>query len=152
MKLTIIIEDKSVYVDAKCFSNLFFSGYPDDAHALQWNDNSGWIEYTGGKQNEIITEIPEWGLNALQAWEDKNNEIPPAPTPPSEEENKLTAVSLLKDSDWVNQPDVTDVNNTPHLLNKSDFDQYRLLLRKIAVNPVDGFIDFPSYPQEQWSN
>lgn len=76
---------------------------------------------------------------------------PPPPLPPTAEDNKATAIQLLSDTDWVNQPDVRNTAVNPHLLNGDEFDAYRVEVRKYAVYPVEGFIDFPVKPSEQWS-
>jgi hypothetical protein len=54
MRLTIIPSDKAVYKDGLCYSNLDLStcGIPDDIHALQWNEISGWLEFNDGKITE----------------------------------------------------------------------------------------------------
>jgi hypothetical protein len=54
-------------------------------------------------------------------------------------------------TDWVNQPDVTDVDINPHLVNHDEFKVYRAVLRSIAINPQPGNIDWPIKPIEQWS-
>lgn len=78
--------------------------------------------------------------------------VPPPPYIPTADDNKNKAVQLLQQTDWVNQPDVTNTSLNPHLLNQGDFLIYRSQLRQIAVNPVAGNIDFPVKPQEQWSS
>lgn len=86
----------------------------------------------------------EWTYNGTEF-------LPPAgPTPPTAEENKATAVSLLQATDWVNQPDVRNTANIPHLLNGDEFDAYRVEVRKIAVTPVEGNLDWPTVPVELW--
>lgn len=77
---------------------------------------------------------------------------PPTPSVPTAEENKQTAIQLLKDTDWVNEPDVTNPANNPHLLNKDAFDAYRVAVRQYAVYPVAGNINWPTKPEEQWSS
>lgn len=76
---------------------------------------------------------------------------PPVNSGPTAEENKATAIQLLADTDWVNQPDVINPANNPHLLNKTAFDAYRVAVRQYAVYPVAGNINWPAKPQEQWS-
>lgn len=86
----------------------------------------------------------EWTYNGTEF-------LPPVgPTPPTAEENKATAVSLLQQTDWVNQPDVRDPSNNPHLLNADEFDAYRLEVRQYAVYPVAGYINWPTVPTEEW--
>jgi hypothetical protein len=49
--------------------------------------------------------------------------------------NKARATQLLKETDWVEVPSVSDTTKTPHLTNFSEFMDYRMELRAIAVNP-----------------
>ena len=79
--------------------------------------------------------------------------VAPSPTPvvPTEEQNKQTAVKLLQQTDWVNEPDVYDPANDPHLTNRQAFLTYRAALRQIAVYPEPGNLDWPVKPTEQWS-
>jgi hypothetical protein len=81
--------------------------------------------------------------------------VPPPPSPPvpppTAEENKDKAIALLSETDWVNEPDVINVNNNPHLLNQAAFLTYRNALRQIAVFPEAGRLTWPTKPQEQWS-
>lgn len=75
-----------------------------------------------------------------------------APTPTLAAQNKAEAERLLTATDWVNQPDVYDPANTPHLTNRNAFIAYRSQVRAIAVNPVDGNLDWPTEPTAVWSN
>lgn len=70
---------------------------------------------------------------------------------PSAEINKKQAVARLQVTDWVNEPDVYDPANTPHLLNRQEFLTYRSWVRNIAVNPVTGNLDWPTEPKAVWS-
>jgi hypothetical protein len=77
--------------------------------------------------------------------------VPPAPYIATSEWNKTRAVQLLANTDWVNQPDVTNTSNTPHLLNLAEFVAYRNTIRAIAVNPPSGNLNWPTEPAAQWS-
>lgn len=66
-------------------------------------------------------------------------------------ECKAQAMSLLQATDWVNQPDVRDPANSPHLVNFAEFDVYRLAVRQYAVYPVANPM-WPTKPTEQWSS
>lgn len=66
--------------------------------------------------------------------------------------NKAQAEQLLKDTDWVEIPSVSDTANNPHLVNYVEFIAYRLELRAIAVNPPIEIADFPEKPAESWSS
>jgi len=74
MKLTIIPSDEAVYKDGVSYLELNLVGIPADVHALQWEDTNGWVEYEDDKINESITELPQWALNALEAWNTANIE------------------------------------------------------------------------------
>jgi hypothetical protein len=76
---------------------------------------------------------------------------PPPPPPPTAEQNKTTAERRLAATDWVNQPDVYDPNNTPHLLNRDEFLTYRTQVRAIAVAPTAGDLTWPTEPAAVWS-
>ena len=71
---------------------------------------------------------------------------------PTKEQNKLTAIDLLTQTDWVNEPDVTNTSMNPHLLNQNDFLVYRSFLRRIAINPVAGDYEWPERPTPVWSD
>lgn len=70
MKITIIPSDKAVYKDNLSYSDLTLSGIPADVHALQWDNNAGWIEYNNQvKPNEPISALPQWANEALTVWQ-----------------------------------------------------------------------------------
>lgn len=72
MKLTIIPTDKAVYKNGLCYSglNLASANIPADVHALQWNNNAGWIEYENNvKSNEPISILPQWANDAVTVWQ-----------------------------------------------------------------------------------
>lgn len=85
MRITIIPSDGAVYKDDICYAQLIWEGTPASVHALQWFNDIGWIEYNDEipydnhkPANETITELPQWALNALDAWEEANQ--PPSIT------------------------------------------------------------------------
>ena len=45
MKLTIIKNDGAVYKEGQSYSNLSLPTIPSDVHALQWNNDKGYIEF-----------------------------------------------------------------------------------------------------------
>lgn len=74
MKITIIINDKAVYKDNLSYLDLDLSAanIPANVHALQWNNDSGWIEYKNHvKPNESISSLPQWANDALIVWQKK---------------------------------------------------------------------------------
>lgn len=77
--------------------------------------------------------------------------VPPPPYVPSAEANKQEAVQRLAATDWVNQPDVTNPDINPHLLNHADYITYRSQIRAIAINPTAGNLDWPTEPTPEWS-
>lgn len=76
---------------------------------------------------------------------------PPPQIEPTAAENQSTAQSLLIQTDWSELQDVSNPNNTPHLLNQPEFIVYREQIRQIIVNPVAGNLNFPTQPIAQWS-
>ena len=149
MKLTIIPIDGTVQKDGLAYLKLYWIGTPENVHALQWQDTEGWIEFNDGTLNKTITKLPNWTDNALSAWDIANN---PIPVPPTIDNNKDSASLLLSSTDWVTLLDVIDVNINPHLLNQSEFLNYRTSLRNIVVNPVEGDIQWPILPKAKWSS
>ena len=69
MKLTIMVPDGAVYEDGLAYLNLTWEGTPYNVRVLQWQDTSGWIEFKDTVVNEPITELPQWALNAMAAWQ-----------------------------------------------------------------------------------
>jgi len=69
----------------------------------------------------------------------------------SAEHNKSRVLMLLSATDWVELPSVTDIANTPHLTNVSDFISYRNTLRAFVLAPVSGNVTLPVKPTEIWS-
>lgn len=65
--------------------------------------------------------------------------------------SKKEAETRLAATDWVNNPDVYDTANTPHLTNRDEFLAYRVQIRTIAVNPVEGEIAWPTEPKSVWA-
>jgi hypothetical protein len=149
MKLTIIPIDGTVCEDDVCYSGLQWQGTPANIHALQWFDVSGWIEFNDGAQNENITELPSWTNNAMDAWTVANTPVPPVP--PTADQNKSYAITLLYKTDWTTIPDVSDsTKSNPYLSNNNEFVDYRVKIREIAINPVAGNVDWPTPPKAIW--
>jgi len=63
---------------------------------------------------------------------------------------KAQAKLFLQNTDWSEIPSVTNTENTPHLINSSDFVSYRNSIRALAINPVINPV-WPVLPKEQWS-
>jgi hypothetical protein len=62
---------------------------------------------------------------------------------------KQHAKGLLYLTDWVENPSVTDTNNTPHLTNLSEFLEYRKQIRVLVITPVVK-PTFPEKPIATW--
>jgi hypothetical protein len=152
MKLTIIPVDGIVNKDGKAYVGLNLSScaIPANVHALQWQDTAGWIEYNTTIPNETITELPAWANCCMTKWTEANTPVPPSP--PTAEQNKITAVNKLQATDWTTIPDVGDpTKSNPYLSNVQDFVVYRNAVRQYAINPVAGDISWPVVPQEVWT-
>lgn len=70
----------------------------------------------------------------------------------AKESNKSRAKSELAETDWTDIPAVSDPANNPHLVNRDEFNTYRLQLRSIAVNPPVTVDPWPVKPNEVWSS
>jgi hypothetical protein len=151
MKLTIVIDDKSVGKNNIFYHDLDFDScsIPSDIHALQWKNDNGWIEFKEPVPNLNITELPSWAQCCLARWEEADT--PKPLEPPTKEENKFTAMDKLQQTDWTVIPDVGDsTKSNPYLSNVQDFIDYRNEVRQYALNPVEGYIDWPIRPEENW--
>jgi hypothetical protein len=78
-RVTIIVDDKAVYLDQYVYDDLDFSncGISEDIHALQWMIDKGHIEYRDARHNLDITELPEWAIKCVEQWEIAYNTNPP---------------------------------------------------------------------------
>ena len=86
-------------------------------------------------------------------WSLVDGEWVSPPTPDHAQANKAQAESLLQETDWTESPSARNTVKTPHLVNGDAFDDYRVALRAIAVNPPTTVIaDWPVKPDEVWSN
>ena len=65
MKLSILVDDASVYKNKVSFVGVDLSAVPTNVHALQFDDdtNTGHIEFKDGA-NQDITELPDWAVTA----------------------------------------------------------------------------------------
>ena len=74
------------------------------------------------------------------------------PPPPTDDENKTTAVGLLQQTDWTGVADVGNpAMSNPYLENQAEFIAWRSQVRAIAVTPIAGNLDiFNQIPQEVW--
>lgn len=70
-RLTIVPVDSAVYRDQAVYIGLDLSdcNIPENVHALQWMNGSGWIEFTNTDPNEEITILPQWAENCINKWE-----------------------------------------------------------------------------------
>lgn len=64
---------------------------------------------------------------------------------------KQEAEKRLAETDWVNNPDVYDAANTPHMTNRDEFLAYRVQIRGLAVTPIEGEIAWPTEPKAVWA-
>jgi hypothetical protein len=102
MKLTIITEDNAVGKDGMFYQDLDLTScsVPSNVWALQWNNNSGHIEYKGVEvQNETITELPAWASAAQTLWQNLENarlEAEEAQRLADEEAKRIAAAQALE--------------------------------------------------------
>lgn len=65
--------------------------------------------------------------------------------------NAARAKALLLDTDWSENASVRNTSMTPHLVNGSDFDNYRVMLRAVAVERPLTVSQWPVRPDAIWS-
>lgn len=77
MKLVIIPIDNAVYVDDFSYFGLDLTScnIPQNVHALQWNQDKGWIEFVEDENfkkedNQLINELPDWAFLAKNKWDE----------------------------------------------------------------------------------
>lgn len=119
------------------------------------------IAYTSG---DYETGIPEGGVNQILVWNTAKLGAEPTQLQLDEAyaiwdgqqiaiQNKVTATSLLQQTDWTSIPDVANPQySNPYLTNRDAFLAYRSTVRAIAVNPPTTPAVFPTEPTEQWSS
>lgn len=146
MKLTIIPSDNLVSIDNVSYTIEIKNLY-SNIHAVQWDDNSGWIEYTD-KPNENISDITQF-QQAIDLWNIENNKLEQEYINTAED-NKNIASAKLKETDWIELSSVIDSAQPVYLTNKNEFNNYRLQLRLICINPTSGNIVFPVKPNSIW--
>ena len=119
---------------------------------VQWTDDSHVPEDLG--LTAIVLDIGTvvnigWVYDKkTKSFSDPNPFNPPIPTA---DQNKQTALFLLEQTDWASLPDVANSSKKPFLTNQADFLTYRNALRKIALNPTEGIISWPTKPTASWS-
>ena len=141
MKLVIIVNDSSVYKDSVYIEDLELSGIPSNVSALQWDTDSGEIEYNDGTFNATITELPTWATDAEAVFDAAYAE---QQVITSSAESKLQDLrehrnALLRETDWWGASDLT--------MTQAQID-YRQALRDITKNylSLDEAV-FPTKPE-----
>jgi hypothetical protein len=148
--LTLVKADGVVCLNGDCIDGFDLSNtMPSDITFVHWYGPKGYGELQHSKdENEVtppntrITSVDEY-LPLVEEWLEKD-EIRKQPYVNTAEDNKEIARVKLFMTDYVYLPDV-------NILNKSDFDAYRTLIRQIFFNPVGGEIDWPVVPDPQWA-
>lgn len=78
MRLTIIKEDKTVYINGESYSGIDLSWIPTfdgkEVHAVQWHGDHGHVEFTDDSDNMKITELGIFE-RAVPMWEARKQEI-----------------------------------------------------------------------------
>lgn len=78
MRLTIIKEDGSVYINGESYTGIDLSWIPEfdgkGVHAVQWYDDHGNIEFTDDSENLDITELGVFE-RVIPLWEARKQEI-----------------------------------------------------------------------------
>lgn len=165
MQLTIIPIDGTVKKDGETYINLNLSScaIPNDVHALQWADTSGWIEYKSALiDNEPITSLPDWATLCISVHEQQieiNKNIELEKYINFNTDSRLISLSdgekynifiedrnlRLQASDWTQLPDVQAIHNQSW---KDAWATYRQELRDLPTKVTDLHnIFYPTQPE-----
>jgi len=147
MRLTIIPNENLVSINGINYIIDIKNIYPN-IHAVQWIDDTGWIEYINSP-NETITDIFQFQL-CIDQWNIENNKIK-IEYINTKEDNKQLASILLSSTDWTMASDITNSTNSPYLTNQSEFIIYRNEIRKMAINPIEGNLIWAEIPKSVWT-
>lgn len=121
-------------------SDIYYKNLPNDCVEIE--NDAYQLLMQGQAEGKVITSNND-GIPIL---------INRPHVPNTKEENQALALRLLTETDFVEIPSVTSTESIPRLLNKSAFVDYRNQVRIFAVYPVDGNVDWPTKPTEQWSD
>ena len=121
---------------------------------LYYYDNYGWLSATPivGRSTEVVPMAAEGNMKPnFTGYKWMLTEYV-EPSVAFAFENKATATDILASTDWTALPSVGDsLQSNPYLVNQEEWITFRSRVRNIAVNPVDGDLDWTP-PQELWSN
>lgn len=92
MRLTIIRDDNVVLIDGRAMHVSLSLLLPANLHAVQWDGETGHIEYNDGTPNEALAGISSW-QPVVDAWE-AARQVEDAP-PPTEEERLGAAIAEI---------------------------------------------------------
>lgn len=114
-----------------------------------WDGVTPWTPPEGTQ----AVEIPEGVVAGVGYSYIDGQFIAPVPTPISPADNAATANQILSATDWTSIPAVGDPNQSnPYLTNQTAWLYYRSKVRDISLNPPEGQVDWPTQPEELWSN
>lgn len=147
MKVSIVRENNLVVVDGVGIDGLSMDSVAANIHAVQWDGQSGTIEYVPNEHNEIIVQ----DITSIEQFQTVINEwqvaYDAAHQPPTDQQLKdaceVKAKFLLAKTDWSVLPDVA-------ITNKAEFETYRQQIRQLVFTPVTNPV-WPTEPKPVWS-
>ena len=148
--LTLVKEDGVVCLNGDCIDGFDLSNtMPPDIRFVHWYGSKGYAELQHTKDengitppNTRVTSVDEYSP-LVEEWLIKD-EIRKQPYVNTAQDNKETAKVKLFNTDYVYLPDV-------NILNKSEFDAYRAVIREMFFNPVPGEVEWPEEPTPVWA-
>jgi len=148
--LTIVKADGVVCLNGDCISGFDLSNtVAPDITFVHWYGSKGYGDIQHPKDengfyppNTRVTSVDEY-LPLVEEWLIKD-EIRKQPYVNTAQDNKEIAKIKLFNTDYVYLPDV-------NILNKSDFDAYRAVIRQMFFNPVPGEVEWPEEPIPVWA-
>lgn len=119
-----------------------FNGYPSTYDPIYQNIEEITPVLENGKYQQSYKITEKYTPEEKKAKQDEQ----------AKAKNKQQAEMLLQATDWTENNSVRNTSKNPHLVNGDDFDNYRVALRSIAVNPPVVVENWPTKPDEAWSS
>jgi hypothetical protein len=147
--MSVVVKDNVVVINGVAYNEIDMSSLDPTITAVQWIEETGWIEFAnvnGIKPENKPIESFEPFQDLIAQWEKKDRNYQDTAAQlamPTAQQNKETAEYLLQKTDWATLPDV-------NILNRTEYIQYRTIVRQYVINPVVGQINWPKIPKAIW--
>jgi hypothetical protein len=150
MKITVLCADHFVSIDGVSYLGLIWADQPADIRALQWDGDSGLVEYVDSRiEPTLVTEYPAWAVNAIAAWQVENSK--PPVLLPTREENIQTFTVYKNEMSWIFDDQIVNPLPTDSiLLNRNEILAWYNQMQKFIDGMEAGPIERPICPECVW--